>query len=52
MTVTIAGDKRFFSCPTMPDLAQKYDGCADASEAIEEFERRATAGETTKGDGS
>lgn len=33
-----------FASDDFPDLAEKYDGCQDASDAITEFELRATAG--------
>jgi hypothetical protein len=32
-----------FVCDSFPDLAEKYAGVTDATEAIEEFTRRATA---------
>ena len=34
----------YFVCESWPDLAEKYDGCLDASAALTEFELRATAG--------
>lgn len=38
-----------WSCPSWPDLVDKHNGCADGSECIDEFERRAR-GEAEQGD--
>lgn len=42
----LSGEKRSgrwkLSCPSWPDLVDQYDGCADASDALDEFTSRAT----------
>ena len=44
LTVRILNGKRYFECASWPDIATRFDGCADATEALDEFERRAAAG--------
>ncbi len=44
LIVRIIRGKRYFECPALPDLAERFNGCADASEALDEFERRVTTG--------
>lgn len=40
LITTIIGNRRYFECPTMPDLVT-FDGCEDTTAAYTEFERRA-----------